>query len=86
MAAFPPLCDFGWSAVYRIHATVRVDGEATSAPGTVESVLKDSFVVATGRGLLAVTAIQAPGKRVMDTCDFLRGHRLVPGVQFQDIN
>jgi len=71
--------------VYRIHATERVEGEASAAPGTVEAVSKDRFVVATGGGLLAVTAIQAPGKRVMDTGDFLRGHRLEPGARFMDI-
>lgn len=71
--------------VYRIHATERCDGVTTATPGTVESVEKDRFVVATGEGLLAITAIQAPGKRVMDSGDFLRGHRLPPGTQFMDI-
>ncbi len=71
--------------VYRIHATEMVDGDASAPPGTVEEILKDRFVVATGNGLLAVTAIQAPGKRVMAAGDFLRGHKLEPETQFMDI-
>lgn len=71
--------------VYRIHATERVGSAASTDPGTVEAVLEDRLIVATGDGLLAVTEIQAPGKRVMAAGDFLRGHRLEPGVQFTDI-
>ena len=71
--------------VYRIHATERAEGTASAAPGTVEALSKDRFTVATGDGLLAVTQIQAPGKRAMAAGDFLRGHRLEPGAQFTDI-
>jgi methionyl-tRNA formyltransferase len=71
--------------VYRIHATERIEGNAMAEPGTIEHVMKDRLVVATGDGRLAITQIQAPGKRMMDVGDFLRGHRLEPGASFTDI-
>lgn len=71
--------------VHRIHETRLVEGPSTAAPGTVEEVLKDRLIVATGEGRIAVTAIQAPGKRVMECGDFLRGHKLDAGATFTDI-
>ncbi len=71
--------------VYRFHETERIEGAAKAAPGTVETILNDRLVVATDSGLIAITRIQAPGKKVMAVGDFLRGHRLEPGVQFTDI-
>lgn len=77
-------CHLG-GEVCRIHETRLAEGPATAAPGTVEEVLKDRLIVATGAGRLAITKIQAPGKRMMDTGDFLRGHKLEAGTVFTDI-
>lgn len=78
-------CTLG-GEVYRIHETRLTDGPASTAPGTVEEVLKDRLIVATGEGRIAITQIQGPGKRVMNTGDFLRGHKLDAGATFTDIH
>lgn len=54
-------------------------------PGTVLEVDRSSVHVATGRGVLAVLAIQAPGKRVMPMSDFLCGHKIAPGARFEPV-
>lgn len=71
--------------VYRIHETRLAEGTATAPPGTIEELLNDRIVVATGDGRIAVTAIQAPGKRVMAIGDYLRGHKREAGERFLDI-
>jgi len=71
--------------VYRIHETRLVDGAATSAPGTIEEIQNDRLIVATGGGQIAITGIQAPGKRAMNVTDYLRGHKLEAGDAFADI-
>jgi methionyl-tRNA formyltransferase len=71
--------------IHRIHETRLADGPATAAPGTIEEILKDRILVATGEGRIAITQIQAPGKRVMAMGDFLRGHKLDAGVSFTDL-
>lgn len=78
-------CELG-GEVYRIHETRLVDGPANATPGTVEEILSDRLVVATGEGRIAITQIQGPGKRVMNTGDFLRGHKLGAGATFTDIH
>lgn len=53
---------------------------AWEAPaGSIVAVRKNSLLVATGSGILELLAVQAPGKRVMNTGDFLRGHRIEAG-------
>jgi methionyl-tRNA formyltransferase len=58
------------------------DGAADHPPGTVVAAAGDRLLVATGDGLLALTKLQAEGKRPMTTREFLAGHRIVPGSQF----
>lgn len=50
--------------------------------GKVVEVGKDYFLVACGTGLLKVTEVQAPGKRRMETRDFLLGNSLNIGDTF----
>ncbi len=78
-------CELG-GEVHRIHETRLAEGPASAIPGTVEEVLRDRLIVATGEGRIAITQIQGPGKRVMNTGDFLRGHKLDAGATFTDIH
>ena len=72
--------------VYRIHETRLLDGPAVAAPGVIEDVRKDCLIVATGEGHIAITGIQAPGKRTMTVDEYLRGHQLGAGDAFVDID
>ncbi len=71
--------------VFRVLAARVVDEPADAAPGTVVRVAADGLCVATGEGLLALTRVQAPGKRPMDVSDFLRGHRIAIGERFEEL-
>lgn len=53
-----------------------------STPGTVIRTGRDSFLVRTGEGVLAVGEVQLPGKKRMDTAAFLRGNTLETGTAF----
>ena len=54
----------------------------TGSPGTIVEAHGDRLIVATGRGQLLLTQIQAEGKRPMSARDFLAGHHLTPGDRF----
>jgi len=51
-------------------------------PGTIVIASGDDLAIAAGQGTLRVHAIQAEGKRLMHTREFLAGHRLSPGDRF----
>lgn len=53
-------------------------------PGTIVSIERDSFVVATGKGLLRVKELQMPGSRRMSVSDYLLGHTLLRGTQLKN--
>jgi methionyl-tRNA formyltransferase len=55
---------------------------APEPPGTIVDVTGDSIHVATGDGRVAVTELQAEGRRPMLTRDFLAGRPLRPGMKF----
>lgn len=52
-------------------------------PGEVIEVTKDSLVVATGDGALAITELQLEGKKRMETDAFLRGMTIEKGIKLQ---
>ncbi|HOL18381.1 MAG TPA: methionyl-tRNA formyltransferase, partial [Bacillota bacterium] len=52
---------------------------APSIPGAVLEIDRESMIIATGAGALAVQEVQPQGKRPMAAADFCRGYRLVPG-------
>jgi len=49
------------------------------APGTILEAGGGRLHVATGDGVIAITELQAEGRRPMTTRDFLAGHRMAPG-------
>lgn len=71
--------------VYRIHETRLADGAPSRPPGTIEEIRKDCIIAATGEGRIAITEIQAPGKRKMAMGEYLRGHALEAGTLFKDL-
>ena len=52
------------------------------APGELLSISDAGLVVAAGKGALAITELQRSGGRRLAAGEFLRGHRLAPGVRF----
>lgn len=50
--------------------------EFEGVPGTIVKVERDTFLVKTGKGTLAVKELQPEGKKRMDTAAFLRGYEL----------
>jgi methionyl-tRNA formyltransferase len=64
-------------------ATVRLDASTmVVAPGTIVDVTRDAIEVATGDGRIALTEVQAEGRRPMRTRDFLVGRAVQPGMTF----
>jgi methionyl-tRNA formyltransferase len=53
-------------------------------PGTILEAHGDRLHIAAGSGVIAITEIQAEGKRPMAPREFLAGHRLVAGDLFAD--
>ena len=71
--------------VWKTDATpeVRLKADTTSAPpGTIVDVTRKTIEVATGDGRIALTEIQAEGRRPMNTRDFLAGRTVRPGTKF----
>jgi methionyl-tRNA formyltransferase len=58
------------------------DETAAAEPGTVVTAQGDELRVATGRGTLLITELQAEGRRVGRTREFLAGRRIAPGARF----
>ena len=62
--------------IYRAEA-IEDCGENTA--GTVVTAVKHDFIVACGSGALAISELQACGKKRMKTADFLNGVHVMPG-------
>ena len=59
-----------------------IDDSFDGKPGEVVDVCKDSFVVLTGKGALAVKELQLEGKKRMDAGSFMRGFEMKKGMLF----
>jgi methionyl-tRNA formyltransferase len=64
--------------IWRAAAMEQSAGSA--APGTVHRTTKDAILVATGRGLLAITELQPANSRKMTAAQYLAGHPITPGL------
>jgi methionyl-tRNA formyltransferase len=71
--------------VCKIHQTSVVDECTDVLPGSVTLVEKDKLLVATGSGQLSIEVFQAPGKKAMSIKDYLRGNKMTPGDQFEEM-
>lgn len=56
--------------------------DTAAVPGTVIEAQGETLRVATGRGTLHITELQAEGRRAARTRDFLAGRTLAPGSRF----
>ena len=62
--------------IYRAEA---IDDYGENTAGTVVMAVKHDFIVACGSGALAISELQACGKKRMKTADFLNGVHVIPG-------
>lgn len=62
--------------IYRAEA---IDDCGENTEGTVVTAVKHDFIVACGSGALAISELQACGKKRMKTADFLNGVHVMPG-------
>jgi methionyl-tRNA formyltransferase len=64
--------------------SANVDESLSGNPGTIIAVNKENFVVATGKGALVITEVQAEGKKRMAADAWLRGIHLNTGDKFDE--
>ena len=67
---------------YEFCRTRAAEGGGSQPPGTVTELGKNSFKVATGKGLLEVLELQPPSRKRMSAGDFVRGHGVEIGAVF----
>ena len=60
--------------VLRIWEANAISEKTKLSPGTLIRLNKNDFWVATGDGILEITAVQLPGKRMIAAADFMHGH------------
>ncbi len=71
----------------KIWEAVAEEADTENGPedcGKILQVLKDSVVIATGKGILKVYSMQLEGKKRMSAHDFLLGVRMQPGERLGD--
>ena len=79
------LCADG-SRLKVLRATLGAQQAPGAEPGTVVGVSKRSFEIAAGDGnIVVVHEVQPEGRRAMEVCDYLAGHRMKAGDKFAQI-
>lgn len=63
----------------KIFRAEAIDDCGENTAGTVVTAVKHDFIVACGSGALAISELQACGKKRMKTADFLNGVHVMPG-------
>ncbi len=64
----------------RIYMSKVLNQQSQLAPGTVISESVDGILIATGEGVLSLSRLQLPGKKVMNVKDFINGQSLMGNV------
>ena len=57
--------------------------QRTTSPGSVQITTDGKIEIQTGQGTLVITRLQIPGKKPLETTDFLRGNPLETGDRFE---
>jgi len=80
LSPWPGAYTFAKGDRWTIWRTSASGQSASAAPGTIHGTTKDAMLVATGKGLLAVTELQPANSRRMTAAQYLAGHPLAPGL------
>ncbi|MBI4456514.1 MAG: methionyl-tRNA formyltransferase [Acidobacteria bacterium] len=68
-----------------VHRTyLQVDSQPSGVPGEFVGMNQDAMLVQCGTGLLALSQVQAAGKKIVSGRDFANGLRLVLGFRFSN--
>lgn len=78
------VCDFRGDPI-KIYRAEIANNVEEGIGGTVVKAAKNDFIVACGDGALAITEVQASGKKRMRAVDFLNGMRVQPGEKLTKI-
>ncbi len=76
-------CNFRGELI-RVHAARSTDEAHSLTPGTVLRTETDAILVGCGQGALALTVLQAPGRKPLTAAEFLRGRTVRAGDRFED--
>ena len=79
---FPVACAHCAEITLKFWRARALPGDAAAAPGTVLAAGADGLRIACGRGVLAVSELQRPGSRRMNTAEFLAGMPIRVGEVF----
>ncbi len=64
----------------KVHRALKLDTNKETVPGQIISASDDGIEVSAGEGSLLLKEIQLEGKKRMSAKDFIKGHRLAPGM------
>jgi methionyl-tRNA formyltransferase len=67
----------------KIHRTLRLEGDAGGAPGTIVRVSDSGIEVACGEGRVAIAELQLEGKKKLGAAEWVAGRRIDPGARFE---
>ena len=69
-----------YAGMYKVLKTTVLAHDGNEAPGTILAAdPKQGLVIKAGEGALKIDIIQAPGKKAMNACDYLRGNKMEVG-------
>lgn len=72
-----PIAETRWNGQQlRVWEATPLATQSSAAPGTVVATSGTGIEVATGKGTLQLTRVQAAGRKAMSAADFLKAHRL----------
>ena len=65
-----------------LHRCGSVQPDVSGAPGAIVQADKHGFIIACGKGAVAITEIQRENKKKMDAAAFVNGNTVTPGDRF----
>jgi len=84
MTPWPGCYTFCEGSLLKIHRAEALERDVNASPGTVTSANAEGILVAAGTGALLLKEVQLEGKKRMHAEEFMRGHKVAPGMRFTD--
>lgn len=75
-----------YAGAYKVLKTTVVQHAGEEAPGTILAAdPKQGLIIKTGKDALKIDTVQAPGKKAMNACDYLRGNKMEVGANIAPV-